>query len=309
MKGCNNEPDIIAFDKNLRVIQNKGQDFEGLCASVFKKDFVETKNNFTDVIFEKNIITSKEFKPIWEKLAEKSDKDVWSKIHTGMYEDTNILKLQSVESLVKGLSLKDIDSYDRTDEAVAFVADLVSDIWSSVCFNQLLTLCKTNEKFVFIVLYPYFYKALGKIVWPTLIPLFHFVSNSFSTFLLKVSHFLKKGNKISHAFRLMTVKAPIKYAVGIGSLGLFASYSGLLTKKTASLLLSNEKLYTGLSGPVGLGLNYFRTEGSKLVYEVAKTISTFSSAAIAGALEPKQQFISRLINMEAVSKMIKKAKK
>ena len=81
-----------------------------------------------------------------------------------MYEDTNTLKLQSVKSLVKGLSLKDIDSYDRIGEAVSYVAHLVTHIWTSIDFTQLLTLYKTNEKFVFILVYPYFFKALRTIV-------------------------------------------------------------------------------------------------------------------------------------------------
>ena len=292
MKGCNNEPDISSFNKNLEVIQHKGQGFKDLYCSVFKKDSVETKSYFTDVLFEKSQVTSAEFNPIWIKLAEKSENNVWSKIHNCMYEDTNTLKLQSVKSLVKGLSLKDIDSYDRTEEAVFYIADLVTDIWTSIDFTQLLTLCKTNEKFVFIVLYPYFFKVLGKIVWPTLLAHFHFVSNSFTVFLQKISDFLKKGSNLSHTFRTISVKKPIKYAVGLGSFGLFASYQGLFARKTASILLSNKSLYSGLNGPVGLGINYFRTEGSKLVYEVAKTISTFSSAAIAGALEHKQNSLS-----------------
>ena len=211
MKDYDNEPDVSAFTKNLSVIQNKGQNFRGLCQSVFNKDSGDTKNNFTSVFFNKNTVTSKEFNLIWERLTEKSDKDMWSTIHNSMYQDANTLKLETTKSLVKGLSLKDIDSYDRTEEAVHFVANLVEDIWTSIDFAHLLTLCKTNEKFVFILVFPYFYKVLEKYIWPTLFSMFHFVSNSFSTFLQKVSTLLKQGSNISATgFRTTCVKGSVK---------------------------------------------------------------------------------------------------
>ena len=77
MMDCNNKPDIISFNTNLEVIRHKGQDFEDLYTSVLKKDSVEAKNYFTDVLFEKSKVTSGEFNPIWARLAEKSDKNVW----------------------------------------------------------------------------------------------------------------------------------------------------------------------------------------------------------------------------------------
>ena len=159
MKGCDNESDVSAFTKILEVIQGKRQDFKGLCVSVFNKDLGETKNSFTNVFFNKNTVTSKEFNPIWKKLAGKYNKDVGSTIHNSMYQDANTLKLEFSKSLVKGLSLKDIDLYNRTIEVVHFVADLVADIWTDIEFAPLLTLCKTNEKFVFIAIF-HFKKAI-----------------------------------------------------------------------------------------------------------------------------------------------------
>ena len=54
-----------------------------------------------------------------------------------------------------------------------------------------------------------------------------------------------------------------------------------------------KRLYTGLGGQLGAITNIFRVETSKVIYETAKTISTFSNAALAGFLEPKQNAIKK----------------
>ena len=61
MKGCNNEPDISSFDRNLEIIQHKGWGFKDFYLSIYKKDSVETKSYFTDVLVEKSQITGVEF--------------------------------------------------------------------------------------------------------------------------------------------------------------------------------------------------------------------------------------------------------
>lgn len=61
--------------------------------------------------------------------------------------------------------------------------------------------------------------------------------------------------------------------------------------KKTPMLTYDGKLYQGFSGFLGSSINIFRTEGSKLVYEITKTLSTFFNAAVAGAIEPKQKDI------------------
>jgi hypothetical protein len=38
-----------------------------------------------------------------------------------------------------------------------------------------------------------------------------------------------------------------------------------------------------------------RSLGSKLIFELTKTLSTWSNAAVAGALEPKQEFVRNVL--------------
>ena len=51
-------------------------------------------------------------------------------------------------------------------------------------------------------------------------------------------------------------------------------------------------MYTGFSSP---HLAYFQQLGGKIIYELAKTFSTLTNAAILGFLDPKQEFFKKAI--------------
>jgi hypothetical protein len=78
--------------------------------------------------------------------------------------------------------------------------------------------------------------------------------------------------------------------------GLLALFSNSFATKTKQGLLSNGKLYKRLGGSLGSCVSLLRFEGSKIIYEIAKTLPTFSNAALAGAFEPKQKLISKILS-------------
>ena len=78
-------------------------------------------------------------------------------------------------------------------------------IWEVQDFTLLLNACKINEKFVFLLFFPYFFKPLGTVIWPTLLAHFNYVFGSFIKFMAKVSSFLKKGNIYKHTIRTISI--------------------------------------------------------------------------------------------------------
>ena len=88
-------------------------------------------------------------------------------------------------------SLKDLNSYDNLLEAINYVAVFLKDIVTTTDFTHIFNICYHNEKFMFMLLYPFLIKPLGKIVWVTLLPHFHFVSGSFN---LKLNSFIQEFN-------------------------------------------------------------------------------------------------------------------
>ena len=50
-----------------------------------------------------------------------------------------------------------------------------------------------------------------------------------------------------------------------------------------------------MSGVIGEFAKSFRFEGSKIIFELTKTASTFTNAALAGFLEPKQDAVTQIL--------------
>lgn len=296
LRSRSSQKDIDIFDRSLKVFQESGRNFSELYLSVFDKDSINTSNSFENLIFKQTIPSSKDFTPSYVKLAEKAGPESWTFAKECLYENNNTFHLETTKLFVKGFSLEDITSYERFNEAVEYLAYYVSSIWTSSDFTHILNLCKTNEKFVVLLLYPYFLLPLGKIIWTTLLPVLHFVSGSFSTFIQKVSDFLKKGTALKHKFQTLEVRKSVKFALKTSGIGVLALFSTFFTTTAKQGMISNGKLYNGLNGVLGVAFSTLRAEGSKVVYEMAKTISTFSSAALAGAVEPKQETMKALVD-------------
>ena len=142
-----------------------------------------------------------------------------------------------------------------------------------------------------------------------MLPHFHFVKGSFTTFIQKVSNTLYKSTVLFHKYQTLSVRKSAKLALGISGAGFIAYLGSYFTTNVKQGLASNSKIYKGLSGSLGHSMKLLRQEGSKVIYEVFRTLSTFSNAAIAGALEPKQEAISKVLKTPAVTDIIKNIKK
>ena len=305
-----NQKDLDFFDSHLKTLQTNGSGFNDLCSSAYINPSVNSQNDVTNFLFKKTITSSEEFSPIFGKLFKKTElekESVWLKINDCLYqENENTFKLEGIKNICDGLALKKINLYDKICNAIECLSLYVNEIWTSADFTHIINLCKTNEKFVYLLLYPYFIKPLGSLVWPTLLSHFHFVSGSFTMFMQKVSSFLKKGSSLSHSYRMLTVRKSTKLVFGFGGVGLFTLFNKFLTSKTNDkLLISNRRVYGGLNGALGSGISLFKKEGSRVVFDVFCILSTFTNAAVAGALEPKRE----LINKDFILDIIKKIRK
>ena len=115
-------------------------------------------------------------------------------------------------------------------------------------------------------------------------------------FFSKVLDILSKNRSILSLKGIMTVKATTAIKV-VSVTGLTLSvtlYSGILARKD-TMRLDRVSLYDGLSGHPGNYIGMIRSLGSKLIFELTKTLSTWSNAAVAGALEPKQEFVRNVL--------------
>ena len=73
--------------------------------------------------------------------------------------------------------------------------------------------------------------------------------------------------------------------------------NNLLTAKSNQGIEANVKLYKGLSGAIGSCFKIVRVEGSKWIFESFKTLSTFTNAAVARVMEPKQEAFSNFLKL------------
>ena len=125
------------------------------------------------------------------------------------------------------------------------------------------------------------------------------LKGNFVLFLLKLKKFVHKTvakmklntSNISK-YLVFTVKKSNYKLLGVSTtaviLALYKYFDIYI--KTPTELISGLQ-YTGLEGLAGLYLGMFRNKGSQVIFDLSRTISTFSNAAIAGFLEPKVYFV------------------
>lgn len=153
-----------------------------------------------------------------------------------------------------------------------------------------------NERFLMATLLPILATPLRCRLWGFLFCLSTAAGN-FAAFIKVVA---KKVVRVT----VLTVKSQLNNAcVNFAPIlrpkftGLFGLTSMFLYKygisQTAVAL--ERQFYVGFSGMAGDVTNLLRSEGSKLIFEVTKTLSTFSNAALAGFIEPKEQVAKQLI--------------
>lgn len=113
---------------------------------------------------------------------------------------------------------------------------------------------------------------------------------TFKTFLkTAVSYTLSNSNLLLKSKILTAQHSKLITLAGVSSLTLgITLYSSVWTRKALPVLPT----YTGITSPY---VTLFQDLGSKIIYEIAKTISTLSNAAIAGFLDPKQEIFKKII--------------
>lgn len=84
--------------------------------------------------------------------------------------------------------------------------------------------------------------------------------------------------------------------IGLASASLsLALFSNYFTKPQKTSVFS---MYSGSSGNPGAALDLTRNIGGKIVFELAKTLSVLSNAALIGFLEPKQNLLKHLLKRD-----------
>ena len=76
------------------------------------------------------------------------------------------------------------------------------------------------------------------------------------------------------------------------SLALFSNYF------TKTQKISVFSLHSGFSGNPGAALDFTREIGGKIVFELAKTLSVLTNAALIGFIEPKQNLIKHFLKRD-----------
>jgi len=107
---------------------------------------------------------------------------------------------------------------------------------------------------------------------------------------------LKTSNMSKYV--LVTVKYCNYKLLGIStSAVLLALYRYLYLNNLTPTGLICASQYSGLEGLAGQYLEILRNSGSRVIFDLTRTISTFSNAAIAGFLEPKVDLVRSTAQM------------
>jgi len=218
-------------------------------------------------------------------------------ITTKTPEFKTVLDEKAFDHYLQGIRDLEYMSWHRFDESVGLVMNLLKKSCVSMTdVSVLLEYCITHEKFVFLLIYPYFFKAMTEVLWSYLYPVFCLTKGSFTHFLKQVA--IKYGNIINnksvlkHGFQNLKISRSVIVTVGTGGIsGLLVLYNKFFFKDNTVLI----PLYTGMGGLIGQYAGDFRSNGSKLIYEVTKTASTFTNAAVAGFLDPKQDAVRQAV--------------
>lgn len=241
---------------------------------------------------------SNDLKNILLKLSSKQSNNMFGDISKGLKDQTNsaLLDQTVLNYYLGGIRNTDLTTWDRLPESIHYTATFLKETITVPELAVLLEYCKTNEKFIFILLYPYLFKPLKKLLWSYLYPIFSLRIESFTFFLkqvaLKIGNIIKHQNAIVNGFHHLRISKSVKYTLGTGGVSsLLLLYNNYFLKDNRALV----PLYQGMGGFIGEFAKSFRAEGSKMIFELTKTASTFTNAAVAGFLEPKQDAVRQIL--------------
>ena len=232
------------------------------------------------------------------KLSSKQSNNMFENISKNLTDQKNseLLDQSVLKYYLGGIRNMGLTTWERLPESIHQTAIFLKETITVSELGVLLEYCKTNEKFIFILLYPYLFVPLKKLLWSYLYPIFSLRQESFTFFLkqvaLKIGNIIKHQNAIVNGFSQLRISRSVKYTLGTGGVSsLLLLYNRYFLKDNKALV----PLYQGMGGFLGEFAKSFRLEGSKIIFELTKTASTFSNAALAGFLEPKQDAIKQLL--------------
>jgi hypothetical protein len=188
-------------------------------------------------------------------------------------------------------------------EYLRLVAKSANSLFERISQSDIIFLSKLSEiqsKLIMIVLFPVLFQPLKLRLWGILYVMTLKYSKTAVVFLNDiVKNVCSRGIlAVKTAYLNYSPTVTTKF-IGFSSLTSFAFYRTMLFSTKS--YMKSIPLYTGLPGLAGQLMGSLRLEGSKVIYEVAKTASTFSNAAVAGLLEPKQEAMRKVVK-EIMSK-------
>jgi hypothetical protein len=242
---------------------------------------------------------TKDLGDIFGKMNSKITPNFFGDIGIGLKDRENsaLLDQEVLDNYIRGIRNinTDLTTWERFHESVYHAATFFKETITVSEMATLLEYIRANEKFMFILLYPYLFKPLNSFMWSYLYPIFSLKVESFIHFMKHVA--LKFGNLITHqsalvnGFTHLSRSKSFLCTLGTGGVSsLLLLYHNYFLKDNKALI----PLYQGMGGFIGTLSKSFRLEGSKMIFELAKTASTFTNAALAGFLEPKQEALTRI---------------
>lgn len=206
LKSSSSESNIQSFNQSLDLIRTLNTDSRwGAKWRSLEHDVLNNrvdKINYLENLFLENT-SPMQYINIWplrKRLINRlgGEEEAFLHVNKSLYEQNGAFKVDAIQDLVKGLSIEDFSSYEEINQAVHLVAAYVKNLWLPSHFTDMLGYCAYNEKFVVLLIYPYLLLPLGETRWRTLLPVFTFVSGSFSKFLQRVSDTLNRGSSLLH---------------------------------------------------------------------------------------------------------------
>ena len=135
---------------------------------------------------------------------------LWQNIQKSLVssDSTSLLKKDVLDFHIEGIRILNVVDMPRFNEAVHQVCTFFMKILDVFDVAVLLEYCKTNEKFIFLLLYPYFFKPLRELLWSQMLPIFYLKAKNFTVFMKTVA--LKIGGVISPKTALVRGLSTIK---------------------------------------------------------------------------------------------------
>ena len=177
-----------------------------------------------------------------------------------------------------------------TDRSFVFLKNFLSNL----DFSFLSKICFLNEKLVAIILIPHLMNCLKERQWGHVLAL-SFYTGKISSFINSLVAKTCTITKTLYGHYSPTIKTKFIGVAGMVSVIAIKTNMFNLLYPSSSILVKQLSLHKGFSGISGDVVSVLRIEGSKCVYEFARTLSAYSNAALAGFLEPKKEVLEHLL--------------